>query len=62
MANDDTLADALIDQAMINNAVGVDKNASQFQGLGLEPIDADTPRTTHSMRASSFDETDRGTR
>ena len=50
--NDDTLADAPIDQAMINKAAGVDKNASQFQGLGLEPIDADTPKTTQQAMAA----------
>ena len=50
--NDDTPADAPIDQAMINKAVGVDKNASQFQGLGLEPIDADTLRTTQQAIAA----------
>ena len=51
MANDDTPADAPIDQAMINNAAGVGKNVSQFfQGLGLEPIDADTLRTHNKLQ------------
>ena len=50
--NDDTPADAPIDQAMINKAAGVDKNASQFQGLGLEPIDAGTPKTTQQAMAA----------
>ena len=37
---------------MINKAVGVDKNASQFQDLGLEPIDAGTPKTTQQAMAA----------
>ena len=50
--NDDTPADAPINQAMINKAAGVDKNASQFQDLGLEPIDAGTPKTTQQAMAA----------
>ena len=50
--NNDTPADAPIDQAMINKAAGVDKNASQFQCLGLEPIDAGTLKTTQQAMAA----------
>jgi hypothetical protein len=50
--NNDIRADAPIDRAMINKAAGVDRNVSQFQGLGLEPIDANTLRTTQQAIAA----------
>ena len=50
--NEDMPANGPVRLAPTNQGAGVGRNANQLQGLGLEPINADTPRTMQQAIAA----------